>query len=169
MSEVIVQTHAGEHPLQILSLAVNLAAQRNIPVTTGPDPGVICISIHGAVRWARSHASGGVSPLGAAILDRQPQGGNLDRAEEQAVGQSRSWCEGFTQGCAAGAFERTKAEGLAGQLYRDGWMLGVEFRSALICGVCPTHNVRHPMAEPCPICEETAAAIERDRLPEAGK
>ena len=164
----IRQAPVPSDPIRALVDGINAAVTAGINVTTGPDPGVVCISREGDRRWAKDPACAGVSPLGAAILARQPHVTLVDAAACCALGVGLPYIEGVCAGIAKRDRDVTWMASNARQLYLTAYNAGTLVRMAMLSLMCPQHLVRHDREKPCPECVAADARILRSITKEEG-
>jgi hypothetical protein len=127
----------GPHPLTIIREAIEAARLQGIRIRIGshgvefaPDTS----------RWIRDPDEGGVDPIGAAILLKQPQLDDVDEAAAAAVNAPIPW----TAGCSDGLQRREPADAWAtsvkAKMYAAGYSAGIWLRSLLVHNVEPARG-----------------------------
>jgi hypothetical protein len=139
---------------RLLVDAVNAAHTRGLEVVASGDHGVTCVSMHAAERWVPTPRARGVSPIGAAILYRQPGVPEVDVAGCLALGVSAAYMIGFVAGVAGEPPHATWQTHVARLLIGEGYFLGREIRTFIATAVCEIHEKRYPRTGVCPVCAD---------------
>ncbi|TAL29055.1 MAG: hypothetical protein EPN98_21675 [Phenylobacterium sp.] len=142
---------------EVIYEACRWAADHGIPVLATAEPGVTCTSRFPAT-WECDPHFEGVSPLGAAILYRQPDCADVETAEWLAAGESRMWAVGFVTGVAGLKADPSWSRSPCGPLTTNAYLFGREIYNLAHMTVCPNHpSVRHEKGGTCPRCAAEAS------------
>jgi hypothetical protein len=119
--------------LETLAESVIWASREGMHVApAAPNHGVCCTSSHAGARWERDPRVASVDVIGAAILHRQPDVGDLQLAASLAVGEATPFVEGMADGLAKEAPSRAWTSSIARGLYAHGWETGSIMRAYLL-------------------------------------
>jgi hypothetical protein len=165
MSPAIVRAPATKPAVTILREAIIWAQLEGYRIRLGTAGyGVQCSSRHGNERWERDPREEGVDPLGAVILQHQPEATLPQYAAALALGGGGSWIpwvEGAADGLAGEAKNRTWIDrpvpAHVADRYLNGYEAAILLRIAILSRCCPQHGEYSLDALGCPTCNARAA------------
>lgn len=159
----------------ILLDAIEWAIRQGFTVVADAREGVFDTGREGRERWARINGEG-INPLGAAILQHQPEvsrissaARRIDNAAWMATHTSICWVEGFSVGIAGLAAPSNWREHIAYGAFIEAHRLGLEMRGLLADPVvCRHHNVQYTPGSGCQRCAmEDVEPTKPDTRPES--
>jgi hypothetical protein len=140
-----VRSPATPHALDAIKRAILWAREHRLPLRLTDSFGVVCTSQHALAMWEPDPRARGISPLGACVLQVQPQTVDTDEAASLAVGAPVAWVEGFAAGCARLDASKAWTESVARAQYLAGFAAGTMARAfvmrAEVVNVPPTGQV----------------------------
>jgi hypothetical protein len=116
-------------------------------------PRVQCISEQHP-RWARSGPDAVIDPIGAAILQQQPDVPELPDAAAIALNSCVAVAEGLADGLAGEPPSERWMTSTAKRRYGEGFLAGVQLRIELSTWTCRNHRERMKLGQNCPKCLE---------------
>lgn len=132
MSASSAQQHPEtQHPVILLRAAVLWCRASNIPVRLG-DHGVHCVSQHAVDRWERDPRASGVSVLGAALLNYQPEATELRAAAAECLFAPGAWIDAFEAGLSHEEMPHAWETASDKRLRAAGYEAGVRYREEFI-------------------------------------
>ncbi len=119
------------HPVSLIRAAVLWCRASGIPVRLG-DWGVHCVSSHARDRWERDPRASGVSVLGAALLNYQPEATELRAAAAECLFAPGAWIDAFESGLSHEEMPQAWATALDKRLRAAGYEAGCRYREEFI-------------------------------------
>jgi hypothetical protein len=119
--------------MTILRDAAIWARGEGVPVRIG-SLGVHCTSSHGRERWQRDPRASGVDPLGAILLQHQPEPTEHHRALAALMEVHEAYVHGAEDALAGEPMSKSWGASISARMYVLGYQCGWLFREELLRG-----------------------------------
>lgn len=145
--------HLNPGPMTKMLASIRYVREKlHYRVGPGPDFGVMFDEDHAA--WVKNPRASHVSPLGAAILQHQPQTEEVLEAAQLAIGcESLTSVLGLIDGMSRSSPRVSSLSSVEAFVYVRALEVGHQVRARNLTTVCPEHKLRHLEVVDCPACK----------------